>query len=291
MTQTPSSLQTPLLESIAQGDATFLLEIWPGADTRWILFYAGTMLSPLQYRTFILALQQEGFSVAAPHFSGHGLAQRPSGVNIHTLLAEALAAERWLCEQGYRSIAVSGHSQGGILALAHAASSTELSACIPVSAILPQIPLAIQATRFASLGIARSRLIEKFNALARFAPQFPIPLPCYLSLAKIHKGHGEIHTSRRKARFSYPLSFLASLFNLSLPEQLFCPLCLFSARNDALFSEELTRETFAHIKTPCKELHWLEGGGHLAVFDPSQAQFIAKEIARFWAAKSRNAQS
>lgn len=74
------------------------------------------------------------------------------------------------------------------------------------------------------------------NALARRVPRLPLPVPAYLSLCRISAGARHIRVNRRKSRSSYPLAFLASLFNARLSPRLRCPLYLFNAEDDALFT-------------------------------------------------------
>ena len=131
------------------------LEIWPNPGAGVMLFYPGTMLSPFQYRPMLHALRQAGFAVAALHLTGHGLNRHSTGFTFDDLLQNGLNAENWLRQSGYNKIAVCGHSQGGILSLAHAAESSGIVASFPITAVLPQMREAIYLTRFAALADRR----------------------------------------------------------------------------------------------------------------------------------------
>ena len=78
---------------------------------------------------------------------------------------------------------------------------------------------------------------------------------------------------------SYPLGFLASLFKAHVNPVMNCPVYLFNALDDALFTSELALTTFTLLQAPHKRLIWLPNGGHLAVLNPHIALFTAKHIA------------
>lgn len=99
------------------------IELWPNAGAGLMLFYPGTMLSPFQYRPMLAALHEAGFAVAGLHLTGHGLNPHAVRFSFEDLLQDGLDAEEWLRDTGFTRIAVCGHSQGGILTLAHAAAS------------------------------------------------------------------------------------------------------------------------------------------------------------------------
>jgi len=166
------------------------LEIWPNQGAGVMLFYPGTMLSPFQYRPLLAALRQSGFAVAALHLTGHGLNRHSTGFTFGDLLQNGLDAEGWLRAEGHSDIAVCGHSQGGILALAHAAASSRLMAAFPITGILPQMCEAIYLTRFASMADRRQKIAAIFAALARWLPRLPLPLHAYLEPGKILAGRG-----------------------------------------------------------------------------------------------------
>ena len=259
------------------------LEIWPNPGAGVMLFYPGTMLSPFQYRPMLHALRQAGFAVAALHLTGHGLNRHSTGFTFADLLQNGLDAENWLRQSGYSKIAVCGHSQGGIRSLAHAAASSGIVASFPITAVLPQMREAIYLTRFAALANRRQKIEAVFAALARWLPRLPLPLHAYLAPGRILAGARRTVTNRRKARFSYPLQFLASLFNTHLPTTMRCPVCMFSARNDALFTPAIIQATFDSLEAPAKKLIWLSGGGHLAAMNPPLCRFTARTAAAFCA--------
>lgn len=273
----------PRFQRLEHQGRRFTLELWDNPGAGSMLFYPGTMLSPRQYRPLMRALHEAGLAVAGLHLEGHGVNPHGSGFTFATLLEDGLFAERWLHAAALGPVAVCGHSQGGILATAHAASSRTLTAAFAISTILPQMPEAILLTRFARLAPRRERLERAIAALGRVLPRLPLTVSCYLSVRRVLAGHGEVRMDRRGSRLSYPLGFLASLFRARVPPVLLCPFRLYNARDDALFTPELARAVFREIRAPEKSLVWLSGGGHLAPMVPRHAAFIARDAAAFCA--------
>ena len=270
---------TIVTRKLASRNRELQVELWPNHGAGVMLFYPGTMLSPFQYRPMLTALRQAGFAVAALHLTGHGLNRHSTGFTFDNLLQNGLDAEDWLRQSGYSKIAVCGHSQGGILSLAHAAASPDIVAAFPITGVLPQMREAVYLTRFAALADRRQKIEAAFTTLARWLPRLPLPLHAYLAPGKILAGARRTVTSRSRARFTYPLQFLASLFNAHLSTNLRCPLCMFSARNDALFTPAIIQATFDSLEAPAKKLVWLSGGGHLAAMNPPLSQFMARTAA------------
>lgn len=269
----------PTFQRLEHNGHSFTLELWPNPGAGAMLFYPGTMLSPRQYRTFLAALRNAGLSVAGLHLAGHGVNPRGGGFTFASLLEDGLLAERWLHDAGLGPVAVCGHSQGGILAVAHADVSTTLTAAFAICAILPQMPRAIELTRFGRLAGQRARLERAIVRLGRALPWLPVPLPAYLSLRRVLSGHGEIRMDRRGSRRTYPLGFLASLFSARIGTELRCPFRLYNARDDALFTPSLARAFFHEIQAPEKTLVWLADGGHLAPMTAARAAFMARDAA------------
>lgn len=269
----------PITHKLSAHNRDLRLEFWPNNGAGVMLFYPGTMLSPFQYRPLIGALRQAGFAVAALHFTGHGLNRHSTGFSFDDLLQNCIDAEAWLRQQGHAHIAVCGHSQGGILTLAHAAASPSLTAAFPITGVLPQMPEAINLTRFGGLAERRQDVERIFSTLARWLPRLPMPLQAYLAPGRIISGARRTLTSRRKSRLTYPLCFLSSLFNARVPNRLHCPLYFFSAQNDALFTPAIIQATFNIIEAPSKKLVWLPGGGHLAAMNPPLCRFAARTAA------------
>lgn len=276
---------SPYIQHLERHGHQLALEIWPNPGAGCMLFYPGTMLSPRQYRPLMEAFHQSGLAVAGLHLEGHGINPHCSTFTFDSLLEDGLYAERWLIESGYGPVAVCGHSQGGILAVAHAGISTTLTAAFAICSILPQMPQAIQLTRFAPYASLRNRLERAISSLARIFPRLPVPVAAYLSLHRLSAGHGRICIDRRHSRATYPLSFLDSLFRACIAPNISCPFRLYNALNDALFTPRLALAFYNELAAPEKSLVWLAKGGHLAPMAPAYAAFIARDAAAMCAGK------
>ncbi len=263
---------------LRHGRRALTLELWPNHKAGTVLFYPGTMFSPIQYRLLLSALRQNGLAVAALHLTGHGCNPHRASFCFADLLADGLEAEEWLWQHGHKELAVCGHSQGGILTLAHAGASSRLRAAFAFTGILPQQVEAIQLTRFKNFR-DRASLQGYLDRLAHVFPHFPVPAPAYLSVRRICQNARQLCCNRRKGRVFYPLSFLATLLTPHVSPLLRCPLYLFNAVDDALFTPALARTTFSLLQAPAKRLIWLPGGGHLAVFDPHLSLLAASHVA------------
>ena len=255
------------------------LEIWPKHRAGVMLFYPGTMLSPVQYRPLLSALHEAGFGVAALHFTGHGRNSHWTGFTFDDLVQDGLAAEQWLRKRGHRAVAVCGHSQGGILAMAHAAASQKLVAAFPIAGILPQSDRLMDLTIFRRWSNKKHEFAATLRFLARWLPRLPMPLQSYLSVRRIVAGARHIAYNRKQCRMSYPLGYLSSLLSASISEQMQCPLYFFSAVNDALFTPAGVQSTFEQLRAPQKKLVWLPGGGHLAAMNPALCRYMARHAA------------
>lgn len=265
---------SPIYERL--GNPSPVLEIRERPDAPMLLFYPGSLLEPGHYQRLLSALYARGFAVCGIHLAGHGLGYAQKKFTFQKLLAEGLAAEAWLEKRYARPIIVSGHSQGAILALAHAANSEAAKAVFAISGAYPQIPEAIRLTLFGPFEPHREKIAGFVANMARRFPSLPILLPMYLSLLKICAGKRDpLEMGKGKLRLSYPLGYLDSLFQANVPEPAKCPVWLISAQNDALFTREIIEKTFARIKASRKQLVWLADGGHTAPFNPELAWQIS----------------
>ena len=243
-----SSLPRLQYHTLRHGNRQISIELWPRPGASCLVFYPGTMFCPVQYRTFLHCLWKNGLAVAALHLPGHG-------GNL------------------------AGHSQGGILAIAHASRSQRMRACFAFSGIFPQSRRVIELTRFAPWAAQRDRLLAGLKILSTCLPRLPLPVFSYLSVKKILAGCLRLPLDRRQARTSYPLAYLYSLFSTSVASTVHCPFYLFNALDDALFTRPLIEETFAAVTAPEKHCIWLPRGGHLAILSPVVAARTAAHVA------------
>lgn len=284
-----SRLRTVMVRS---GGVPVALSVWtrhPEAST--VLFYPGTMASPLMYTILLEELWNQGLNVVGLHPLSHGASPRVKKVfTFEDMLDNGLDAARWAREHFSGPLVVSGHSQGGILALAHATRDAESKACLPLCTLLPQLPGAASLTIFHRLESHKDKLLAVMRFLAALLPRLPLPLTAYLDLGKAMAGHRQVLAPRRHLRWTYPLAYISSLFNCDLSAAtregvITCPVVLFTARDDALFTLPFMRETLHHIAAPHKKLQVIEGGGHMfavsRVYAPQVAARMAEQCAAF----------
>lgn len=270
-----------------------LLDYWPRDGAATVLFVPGTMLGPLQYRTFLRELHGQGLAVAALHLTGHGAARHIWSFRLAQLLDDVRQAVAWLRQQHSAPILLCGHSQGGIMTLALACGGSlfdgngriafapldGVAAFFAVSAVFPQHDDIMRLTLFAPLLAHRRRIQEKLLTLARRFPVFPLPLFSYLSPRRLLAGHGSLDLPLAGRRLTYPLCLLADLLALRLNETTARPFFLLGARNDALFTPDILQTMFDRLDAPRKALHLLPTGGHMLLMQRGTAREAAAFLA------------
>ena len=287
---THSSLPPQRVSLYPQDPGRAFLDCGPRPGSACVLFLPGTMLSPLHYGTFLQALSLQGFSVAALHATGHGISQYSHPSHCHQLLEDVHTAVQYLGLQGCRQLILCGHSQGGILALAAVAgaywpdrlamsSLHDVAACVAITAVYPQSDEAVTLTRLAPFAAYRQPILSCLSRWAQRFPALPVPLPCYLSPRRILAGctNWKLLPARER-RFSYPLSFLYSLFSLHVGKSATVPVFLLGAPDDALFTPALLQKTLMCLQAPQKTLHWLPAGGHLCLMQADGASYAARYL-------------
>lgn len=289
---TPPCYQEVRLHSAG---APIVLSVWmrdPAAAT--VVFYPGTMSSALCYETFLTQLAAQGFNVIGLHPLSHGKSPRLRNCfTFADILQNGKDAVAWTRSQCTGPIVLAGHSQGGILALAHAADAPDLAAAFLLCTLLPQHPRAIEVTLFKPFARWHKGLLRALCRLARLTPRLPVIVPMYLSLSKIFHGSTGMQRPKDCMRAAYPLAFLASLFSAPLEQAtqpsmrqntqgggINCPIELITAHNDALFPPELMQCMLAAIAAPDKKHILLPGGGHMAPLIPQYAAYIAQHMAQ-----------
>ncbi len=265
-----------------------VLEAAPEAVT--VLFYPGTMASPLMYPLLLNELHRLGCNVVGIHPLSHGLSPREKiSFTFEDILQNGKDAQRFARQYFSGPIVVSGHSQGGILSLAHALHNPHIQGIFPITTLLPQRDEAGSVTRMRALLKYKSPLLRVMRFMASCLPFVPIPFLAYLELKPLlHKAH-KVYAPSIHKRASYPLRFISSLFHVDLSAAeregaISCPLMLLTAKDDQLFPLTLMQSTYDAIKAPRKKLIVIHGGGHLCAVSRLYAPHIAAHIAQSCAA-------
>ena len=274
------------LEHIYSDGLPIALSVWWRHESASsVLFYPSTMASPLLHRFYLEELWRMGLNVVGLHPLSHGASPRiKKSFVFDDVLRNGMDAFTWLRERVSGPIVLSGHSQGGILALAHAAHDTRPAATFPFCTLLPQHPRAGEVTRFDALLHHRERLLAAARTLARWVPRLPVCIPFYLEYERIVAGGRSPFAPARHMRLSYPVSFVSSLFNADMSAAcveggIRCPVMLMAARDDALFTPDLMQTMLDEVRAPLKKLIWVSGGGHVSPMCPAFATESAARLA------------
>ncbi len=265
---------------------SIVLSVWEkDSEAVTVLFYPGTMASPHMYLLFLYELFGYGCNIVAVHPLSHGLSSRiKKSFVFDDILLNGYDAQEWARGKFSGPLVVCGHSQGGILALAHALDNPHIAASFPVGTLLPHEDDAGSVTRFASLLQHKEVLLRYLGAFSSYAPRLPLHFMFYLQLHRIVAGASHVIAPRKQCRQTYPLCFVHSLFtkDLSLAQQeghIHCPVCVITARDDALFPLVMMQGIVDTLVAPYKECFAIQGGGHMAIFSTDYAKIIAAHVA------------
>jgi len=273
--------------SLRSCGAPMTLSIWKAEkNAPALVFYPGTMASPLVYGELLHRLRACGFNTLGIHHLSHGKSPKIKKVfTFQELLQNGKDAVTYAAERFSSRVALAGHSQGGILCLAQAGQDERLSVAFPFCFLLPDQPEAIEVTRLKRFASQRERLLNFLARAAALLPRFPVIIPMYLDLGRVFAGNYgfSLENKLRDIRLSYPLAFVASLFSarlayLTQPGNIRCPVLGMVAGDDALFTPELMRATLQRIQAPHKELIVMPGGGHMAPLSSQGAMEYAAVV-------------
>lgn len=266
--QRPDAYREVLIESTG---TTVALSVWDGGPgSPAVLFLPGTMTHPLFYEEFLDALNQAGLSVVGLHPAGHGKSprlRRTRQLSFQTLVDNALDALEWM-RQTYPSAPplVIGSSQGGVLAMAVAASSDQPAAVYAHNVLDPALPSSLTVTRAPSwLAAVYPQMRASLGLLAKVAPGLRVPFDAYLEMRRVSRDPAvaEFFYTDPLGLRSYPLSLLAGMLGADLPGPSRCPVVVLAASGDPLFSLDYTKQVFDRIDAPSKELVVVEADHHL----------------------------
>jgi pimeloyl-ACP methyl ester carboxylesterase len=266
--------------SIRSCGVPMTLSIWKSEKgTPCLVFYPGTMASPLLYGELLHRLREQGFTVLGIHHLSHGKSQKIKKIfTFQDLLQNGKDAVSYALERFAAPVALAGHSQGGILCLAQAGQDDRLSVALPFCFLLPDQPEAIEVTRWRRFAPQREALLRFLSRIAAYLPGFPVMIPMYLELNRIFAGKYPCSVKNKLGdlRLTYPLAYVISLFSANLsyltqPGNIRCPVLGMVARDDALFTPGFMQETLRHIQASHKELIVMPGGGHMAPLSPQGA--------------------
>jgi len=258
---------------ISSAGAPIVISVWagrPGSPS--VVFLPGTMTHPLFYEEFLDALNREGITVVGLHSQGHGKSPRVRGLlTFDVLLTNARDAVAWTrAEFPDGPVTVLGSSQGGILAMALAASGERIDAAFAHNILDPTLPESIAITRFPAWLARFYPAVTTFvGAAGRLAPRLPVPFDAYLDIARVCRDprNAELFYTDPLGLRTYPMAFMASLFTADLSGMtdgsITCPVTVLAGRGDPLFPLTYTERVFDRIVAPHKELVVVDSDVHL----------------------------
>jgi len=274
--------------TITSAGVPVVLSHYPSADplADTVLFLPGTMVHPLFYDSFLCRIAGAGFRVVGLHFLSHGRSPRVNECFVFDdLVQNGRDAIGYCAERFAGSVVLLGSSQGGIVATA-LAGDPRIKAVFAHDTILPEMDETVELIRLprwlhGTAGLLRAAL----RLAARLRPGYQVPITAYLEPDRITRDEAIIARFRDDplCRKSYPLSFIASLFNASLPTatdgSIKIPFILIAATEDPLFGLDYICKVYDALVAPEKELMLFELPFHILLIE-AETEVAAAVIAR-----------
>lgn len=264
-----------------------------GPDRPVVVFVPGTSVYALLYVEFMYRLSQEGFNVVGFDPRGHGMSEGKRGVYTLGQLVDDALAVVYHCMDTYGSpVAISGSSQGGIVAFYCAAAEPALAAAVCHNILAPDEPDNERMTRNPRLFRPFMPFLGVFEPLMKtIVGELMIPVSLYLDLEKETSRliPDVVHFLRNDplAVNWVSLSALHSLASTPLArpvEEIEVPIMVIHAGKDNIFPEDYVRRVFNRLRCE-KEFLYLPDYPHLLVTDypevlaPEVASWLKKVIA------------
>lgn len=257
-----------------------------------VVFVPGTSVYALLYVEFMYLLSQEGFNVVGFDPRGHGMSEGRRGVyTLGELVEDALAVISHCMASYGNPVAVSGSSQGGMVAFYCAAAEPKLAAAVCHNLLAPDEPDNERMTRNPRLFRLFMPYLEYLRPLMRtVVGDLMIPVSLYLDLAKETSRFipDVVHFLRDDplAVNWVSLSALHSLASTPLArpvEEIDVPVMVIHAGKDDIFPEDYVRKVYDRLRCE-KEFLYLPDYQHLVVTDypellaPAVGEWLKKVI-------------
>ncbi len=240
-----------------------------------LVFVPGTSVYALLYIEFMHKMCAQGFNVVGFDPRGHGMSSGGRGVyTLGQLVEDALAViDHAIAAYGER-VAVSGSSQGGMVAFYCAAAEPRLKAAVCHNVIAPDEPDNERMTRWPALFRPLMPFLPALRPLmASPVGKLMVPVALYLDLkaepSRIIPDVVEFLRQDPLAVNAVSLSALHSLASTPLArrvEEIRTPVMVVHAGQDNIFPEDYVRRVFDRL-TCEKEFLYLPDRPHLVMTD------------------------
>ena len=270
-------------DSIECGGEKLHLDIFStDASKRAIVFVPGTSLYALAYAEYMHKMRLLGFNVVGFDPRGHGRSGgRRGSYTLDTLLEDAAAVVGYAMDRFGDGVAISGSSQGGIVAFYEAAADERLAAAVCHNIGVMDDAAVYSISRWPQV----SRIAGRFMPLAGLIPELRLPVSVYLDLTAEPTRFGmnalEFVREDPLVVLAVALKALVSLTSTPPPrpvEEITVPVMVLQAELDAMFTEAYTRSVYDRL-TCDKEFLVVGGASHLILTNDVDA--VAPEVAAF----------
>jgi len=240
-----------------------------------MVFVPGTSVYALLYTEYMFKLSRQGFNVVGFDPRGHGMSTGRRGVyTLGQLVEDAKAVIDHAIETYGDKVAISGSSQGGMVAFYCAAAEPRLKAAVCHNVIAPDEPDNERMTRWPGM----FRPLMPFLSLLQPVVDSPLgslmtPVYLYLDLkAETSRLIPDVAKFLREdplVASAVSLSALHSLASTLLAvkvEEIKTPVMVIHAGRDSIFPEDYVRRVYARL-TCEKEFLYLGDAPHLVMTD------------------------
>jgi pimeloyl-ACP methyl ester carboxylesterase len=263
-------------EELDLGDRKLALYHFKGAPGDPVMvFVPGTSVYALLYTEYMFKLSKQGFNVVGFDPRGHGMSTGRRGVyTLGQLVEDARAVIDHAVGIYGNKVAVSGSSQGGMVAFYCAAAEPRLKAAVCHNIIAPDEPDNERMTRWPGM----FRPLMPFLPLLQPLVDSPLgrlmtPVYLYLDLkAETSRLIPDVAKFLREdplVASAVSLSALHSLASTPLEvkvEEIKTPVMVIHAGRDNIFPEDYVRRVYDRL-TCEKEFFYLEDAPHLVMTD------------------------
>ncbi len=259
-----------------------------------VVFVPGTSVYALLYVEFMHKLSVQGFNVVGFDPRGHGMSSGKRGVyTLRRLVEDALAVIGHAMETYGEKVAVSGSSQGGMVAYYCAAAEPRLKAAVCHNVIAPDEPDNERMTRRPGMFKPLMPLLPALKPLMD-SPlgMLMVPVSLYLDLkaepSRIIPDVARFLKEDPLALTAVSLSALHSLPTTPMArkvEEIEVPVMVVHAGRDNIFPEDYVRRVYGRLACE-KEFLYLPDAPHLVMTDyvddivPPVAAWLKKMMER-----------